>query len=143
MVTKFYQVLQRLAPNNKYKRSLLYLDWNGNHLLQALHMPCDAPGKPVSSAVGEWESGGLPVLFWLTKLSPTCPAYLTPISITLLSVYFSLDTRQQAQLFKAGDPRPFVSSFKNSWHSTELILKYVLSSVYYLPLRTNSSLAFS
>lgn len=98
MVTKFYQILQTLA-NNKYKRSLLYLDQNS----VALHIkdPCCRHSirhtVPTSSlmkdeSMGKWGGSPNAFLFQLTELS-TCPLYIIHISITPLSFYFNLDTK--------------------------------------------------
>lgn len=86
MVTKFYQILQTLA-NNKYKRSLLYLDQNS----VALHIkdPCCRHSirhtVPTSSlmkdeSMGKW--GGLPMLFfssWLSSLPAHYTSYTSPL----------------------------------------------------------------
>lgn len=69
MVIKFHQILQRVA-NNKYKRSLLCLDQNG----EDLHIEDTSPGIPHATQcppplqwqddkVGKW-GGGLPMLFF-------------------------------------------------------------------------------
>ena len=123
MATKFYQILQRLVPKNKHKRSAC-ISWARMEATSSRHFTCHLTlYKPILSSTGEWESGvsqgfsGGPN----SPLHTQCTSY---VSITLLFVHFSLNTRRQApQLFKAGDPRPFVHSFKNSWHSTKLILK--------------------
>lgn len=70
------------------------------------------------------------------------PLPMPTVPHTLLSVYFHLDIRQPGQLLKVRDPQTFIHSFKKSWYSPELMLKYLLNCVYYLPLCPNSNVAF-
>lgn len=148
MAAEFYQILQRLA-NNKHQRALFYLDQNTVKLhtedICSRHSTCcftrgESPSllQWGNGRAGEWEECLPMLLFPQTELSLPMPS----VPHTLLSVYFHLDIRQQGLLFKVRDPQTFIHSFKKSWYSPELMLKYLLNCVYYLPLCPNSNVAF-
>lgn len=112
MATKSYLILQRLA-NNKYKRSLLFLDQKRVKLHMedtcsghsTCHLTRGESPSPLQWGMGELGSGGCPSAFLsqLTELTlPVCPPYLIHIPSTLLSFTLVLTQDRKGSHLKLG-----------------------------------------
>lgn len=113
MPTKSYLILQRLV-NNKYKRSLLFLDQNRVKLYmedtRSRHSTChlthgESP-SPLQWGMGEMGSGGCPSAFQVSQLTelslPVCPPHLIHIPSTLLSFTSVLTQDSKGSHLKLG-----------------------------------------